>query len=161
MPIRPRAIPLTLLCLLCVSCTPPPEAGDPASRRDPALASTKGGPEFLEGRLRIYTVYTPQVQRRDFNGVFDISPSGARIVRQFWKERFNELTRPGHYGEYFIEFYDYMASLAQSYERGSRAQEVLLDSLEKSFHTLCLALSIAEDFEQFRLEQERILEGGR
>lgn len=113
------------------------------------------------GLLRIYTTYTPQVQRRDFNGVFDIGPDGARIVRTFWKERFNELTRESHYGEFFLEFYDYMASFAQSSPEPSRQKEVLLDGLEKSFWSFCAALNIGPEFERFRAEQERILEGGR
>jgi hypothetical protein len=131
------------------------------STKDPKDEPVTPVQELQFGHLCVYTAYTPQVQRRDFNGVFDIGPAGTRIVRQFWKERFNELTREKHYGEFFLEFYDYMASLAQSSMEDTRHKEILLDSLEKSFQSFCLALGIEKEFEQFRNEQERILEGAR
>ena len=140
---------------LSPSCRAPSET----SPANTGVSSRADGPLLESERFRVYTRYTPQVQRRDFNGVFDISPEGARIVRRFWKERFNELTRADHYGEYFIEFYDYMASLAQSYG-DMRQREIVLESLENSFQTLCLALGISEEFEDFRDEQERIYDDG-
>lgn len=122
----------------------------------PKPAGEAGPPEFTQNRFKVYTHYRPQVQYRDFNGVFDIQPGSARVVRKFWKERFNELTRPGHYGEFFIEFYDYMSSFAQAYPAETRQKEAMLDSLEKSFHTFCLAVKIEKDFETFQEEQMKI-----
>lgn len=120
---------------------------------DPELAE---GPVFKQSRFKIYVVYRPQVQYRDFNGVFDIGPESARIVREFWKEKFNELTRPGHYGEFFIEFYDYVSSFAQSYPVDTREKEIMLDSLERSFKAFCSVLGILDAFEEFQKEQERV-----
>ena len=54
-----------------------------------------------------------------------------------------------------------MASLAPAYSSDARRQGLVLDGLEKSFHSLCLALKISDEFAAFRDEQERILEGGR
>lgn len=119
-------------------------------------AGSASNPEFLQGRFKVYTVYRPQVQYRDFNGIFDISPGSARIVRSYWKERFNELTRPGHYGEFFIEFFDYASSLAQTHPVENREKERMLDNLEKSFLTFCAAIKIVEEFKAFQEEQQRI-----
>ncbi len=113
-------------------------------------------PVIKEGRLEVYILYKPQIQYRDFNGVFDLSPQSARIVRQFWKEKFNELTRRNHYGEFFVEFYEYMSSFAQSYPVDNREKELMLDHLEKSFHAFCAVLKIADEFKAFQKEQEAI-----
>ncbi|MBU0754191.1 MAG: hypothetical protein KJ645_03570 [Planctomycetes bacterium] len=149
-----RAVLVLLLIGVISGCTGTPEAGGPAPA--PNGPDSPSGPEFLQGRFKVYTMYRPQVQYRDFNGIFDISPGSARIVRSFWKERFNELTRPGHYGEFFIEFFDYASSLAQTYPVENREKEGLLDSLEMSFHTFCAAIQIADAFETFQKEQQRI-----
>ncbi|MFH1999871.1 MAG: hypothetical protein ABIK28_09330 [Planctomycetota bacterium] len=140
---------------LCGCGTPPEKMGgqEMLSPDDPQLQQ---GPVFKQSRFNVYVVYRPQVQYRDFNGVFDITPGSARIVRKFWKEKFNELTRPGHYGEFFIEFFDYASSLAQTYPVDSREKELMLDSLEKSFHSFCMALNAAEAYTAFQNEQQRI-----
>ena len=81
-------------CATLVGCS---TADEPAPD-DPPEEGPAGTPEVIEEHLKIYITYAPQVQRRNFNGVFDLDASRARIVRTFWKERFNELTRPDHYG---------------------------------------------------------------
>jgi|GEM_PF-4263565 len=146
-----------LFALLLASCStgssnpvPHEEIFDPA---DPARE-----PVIKEGRLEVYILYKPQIQYRDFNGVFDLSPQSARIVRKFWKEKFNELTRRDHYGEFFVEFYEYMSSFAQSYPVDNRQKELMLDHLEKSFHAFCAVLKIADEFKAFQKEQEAIYE---
>jgi len=126
------------------------EIFDPA---DPARE-----PVFKQGRLEVYTLFKPQIQYHDFNGVFDLSPQNARIVRKFWKEKFNELTRRDHYGEFFLEFYEYMSSFAQSYPVDNREKELMLVNLEKSFHAFCAVLKIADEFKAFQKEQEAIYE---
>jgi hypothetical protein len=147
---------MLLLTVVLAGCAASPENGnDLLPPDDSELAS---GPEFLQSRFKIYTLYRPQVQHRDFNGVFDINPGSARIVRKYWKEKFTELTRPGHYGEFFIEFYDYMSSFAQAYPVDTREKERMLDTLEKSFHAFCHALDVAEAFKQFQKDQQRIYE---
>jgi hypothetical protein len=149
-----QSLIMSLLLGLSTGCAASQENGNNLlPPDDPQLAS---GPEFLQGRFKIYTLYRPQVQHRDFNGVFDINPGSARIVRRFWKEKYTELTRPGHYGEFFIEFYDYMSSFAQAYPVDTREKERMLDTLEKSFHAFCHALDVAKDFEQFQQDQQRI-----
>ena len=143
------ACTLLLVCASCVSTNDPPASENPPS-------GPSGPPVFTQERLRVYTSYRPQVQHRDFNGVFDLAPGSARVVRSFWKERFNELTRPGHHGEFFIEFYDYMSAFAQAFPMESRDKERALDSLERSFKTFCLAVGVLEAFEAFQKDQMRI-----
>lgn len=155
MPSRNCTAFLVLFVSFLLTCCAGPERADEPLPRD-IESSSEAGPEFLQGRFKVYTLYRPQVQYRDFNGVFDISPGSARIVRSFWKEKFNELTRPGHYGEFFIEFFDYASSLAQSYPVENREKEQMLDSLERSFHTFCAALRVEDAFEEFQREQQRI-----
>ena len=156
---RFRMLAVVLACLVApwlVACPDTPERIDGQevfSPNDPVLAQ---GPVFKQSRFQVYTLYRPQVQRRDFNGVFDIGPETARIVRGYWKERFSELTRPGHYGEFFLEFYDYMGSFAQTYPVDTRAKERMLDSLEKSFHAFCSVLGVEDAFVKFQKEQQRI-----
>jgi len=147
---RAAAPALLLLFLLPPACvTAEPGEGPYTHPQDQ-------GPVFHEGRFEVYIQYRPQVQYRDFNGVFDISPGSARIVRDFWKQRFSALTRPDHYGEFFIEFYDYMSSFAQAYPMESREKERMLDSLEKSFQAFCSALKVEERFLAFQKDQQRI-----
>jgi len=139
-----------------IGCKSAPEKVGDQEVFFPGAEELSQGPVFKQSRFNVYIVYRPQVQYKDFNGVFDIAPGSARIVRKFWKEKFNELTRPGHYGEFFIEFFDYASSLAQTYPTDSRNKELMLDSLEKSFHSFCMALNAAEPYVAFQKEQQRI-----
>ena len=60
-----------------------------------------------------------QVQYRDFNGIFDIGADSARIVRPYWKVKFNELTREGHamIGELLPLVVDEMNTLLEPLDR--------------------------------------------
>ena len=91
-------------------CVEPPEKIHDQEVFEPSDPELADGPVFKQSRFKVYVLYRPQVQYRDFNGIFDINEDSARIVRPYWKVKFNELTRPGHYGEYFIEFYDWALS---------------------------------------------------
>lgn len=148
---------MTMLTVVLTSgCTQPPEKINGQEVYDPSDEELADGPVFKQSKFQIYVLYRPQVQYRDFNGIFDIGADSARIVRPYWKVKFNELTRPGHYGEYFIEFYDYMSSFAQAYPVDTRKKERMLDSLEKSFQTLCMAVGVEEEFGKFQKDQQRI-----
>lgn len=150
-----------MLLVLMVGCYSEPPArqqetfeGVPVySPQDPVVAQ---GPEFKQSQFQVYTLYRPQVQRRDFNGIFDITPDSARIVREYWNMKFIELTRLDYYGDFFVEFYDYMAYLANAYPVATRQKELVLDSLEKSFKSFCEAKGIGEAFGRFQQEQQKI-----
>lgn len=139
-----------------IGCESAPEIKGGQEVFKPGSEELNEGPVFKQSRFNVYIVYRPQVQYKDFNGVFDIAPGSARIVRSFWKEKFNELTRPNHYGEFFIEFFDYASSLAQTHPSDSREKELMLDSLEKSFHSFCMALDADEAYVAFQKEQQKI-----
>ena len=163
-----RSLTLLAAALLVASvgCADPEPEPEPAPSPPSHAAEFEGRqqdePEHLQGKLRIYTLYRPQVQRRNFNGVFDIAPRGrgSRIVHRFWKRRFAELTRPGFYGEFFTEFYDYMGFLAQAYPADSAMKEAILNSLEKSFRMFCKVIGVAEEFEEFQIERQKTIGDG-
>lgn len=140
--------------LFCAAC----EAPRQERPTEPVeVVDESENPEFTQTRLRVYTTYVPQHQQRDFNGVFDLAPGQARVVPSFWKRRFNELTRPDHYGEFFLEFYDYMAFLAQAYKVPTEQKEKTLRSLEESFVKFCAVLDLEQEFQEFQIKQERAL----
>jgi hypothetical protein len=149
-----------ILATLIAGCASSDPSSKPVEKIDGEEVFDPGDPrlepEIKQGKFRVYVLYRPQVQYRDFNGVFDIGAGGARIVRDFWKRKFNELTRPGHYGEFFIEFYEYMSSFAQSYPTETREKELLLAGIEKSFQAFCAVLGIEDMFDAFQKDQERI-----
>ena len=145
-----------LLGVILVSCSSGSETVNNQQPSHPVAPKTDGQSEFQQGKFKIYTLYQPQVQRKNFNGVFFITDRSARIERAFWKERFNELTRPDYYGDFFLEFYDYMAYLASAYPAPTRQKELILSRLEKSFHAFCAILNIEERFKKFQQQQMRI-----
>lgn len=155
-----RRLPAVLMALALLyplaGCTSSPEKVNGQDVHAPGDPELEEGPVFKQSKFRVYVVYRPQVQYRDFNGILDIHPDGARIVRKFWKERFNALTRPGHYGEFFLEFFDCMSSFAQAYPVETREKERMLDSLEKSFHAFCMALKIDDQFVAFQKKQQEL-----
>jgi len=148
----------SILLLLCglTACQEPVEKIQYDNQVGIICCQLGTDPVFKQGRFKVYTLYRPQVQYHDFNGIFDIAPGWARVVRKFWKERFNELTRPGHYGEFFLEFFDYASSFAQSYPVANRKKEIMIDTLERSFHDFCMVLNVAEAFEAFQKKQQKI-----
>lgn len=116
-------------------------------------------PEFRQSKFKVYWIYQPQVQRRDFNGVFDIFPDEARLVNRYWSQKFVALTREGYYDDFFMEFYENMASFAQSYAADTREKERILDRLERHFQLFCAGKGVEDEYLEFQARQAAILEG--
>lgn len=152
-----------VVTLTVFGCGDPEKHDGGADRKDSAAQQERrrdedegnSRPQFVSDRLRVYTTYEAQRQHRDFNGIFDIGPRQARVVREYWKRRYNDLTRPGQYGEFFMEFFDYMAYLAQAYPMETGQKMDTLGSLESSFLMFCAALDIEDDFEEFKRKVEK------
>ncbi|MHC4469539.1 MAG: hypothetical protein ACYTDY_00460 [Planctomycetota bacterium] len=147
-------VPLLMIAAGC-SSTEKVNGEEVYSPDDPEVAE---GPEFKQSKFKVYNVYKPQVQRHDFNGVFQFFPDKALVVRSFWNRKFVELTRENYYDEFFLEFYDYMAGFAQTYPADSRRKEKMLDTLERSFHNFCAAKDVEDEFVKFQKRQASILE---
>jgi hypothetical protein len=146
-----------LLVFLTSGCSSP-EKVNGQEVYDPNDPEVAGGPEFKQSKYKVYNLYEPQVQRHDFNGVFQVFPDKAVIVRGFWNRKFVELTREDYYEEFFLEFYDYMAGFAQAYPVESRKKEKMLDTLERSFQVFCAAKGVEDEFRTFQQRQASILE---
>lgn len=153
---------LVALCLIvaagCSSSPGQPEEIDGVAVYDPQDPEVASGPEFKQSKFKVYWIFRPQIQRRDFNGVFDIFPDRARIVTKFWNQKFVELTREDYYDEFFMTFYEYMASFAQTYPTDTAAKERTLDRLEKHFQLFCSTKKIEPEFIEFQQRQAAILE---
>ena len=143
--------------VICVSCAPRQETigGVPVyDPNDPAVAS---GPEIKQSKFQVYTLYQPQIQRHDFNGVFQIGRDDIRLVHRFWSQRFLELTREGYYDDFFYEFYDYMAAVTQSFPTDTRRRELVLSRLERRFQAFAESKGVEKEFLEFQATQQRIL----
>ncbi len=111
------------------------------------------GPEFKQSKLNVVTLHKDQVQRRDFNGIFDIKPSGTTIVRSYWRQKFVELTRSDWYGDFFIEYDEEKSKLAGAFPKDTRQKEITLRDLDNSFHNLCLALGIDKEYKKYKTQK--------
>ncbi|MGE3164038.1 MAG: hypothetical protein AB7O52_03975 [Planctomycetota bacterium] len=142
----------------CAGKQPRPDTIDGVEVFDPSAAEV-AKPEFRQSKFKVYWVYQPQVQRRDFNGVFDIFPDEARLVSRYWSQKFVALTRENYYEDFFQEFYENMASFAQTYAADTREKEKILDRLERHFQLFCANKGVEDEFLAFQARQAAILGG--
>lgn len=108
-----------ILCIIIIACS--------------GANHGKNEPRFDEGTLEVKTRYRTQIQNRDFNGVFILSQRGGQIVPAFWKRKFNELTRPGYYSEFFLTFSHYQKQLGEAYKTNIRKKKLCFEALRKVF----------------------------
>ncbi|MHC4469771.1 MAG: hypothetical protein ACYS99_02310 [Planctomycetota bacterium] len=148
---------LLVLLMSLDACCNANETVDGQPVYPPTDLAVAGGPETLHSRFKVYILIKTQYQRYDFNGIFQFFPDRAIIVPAYWSRKFVEFTRPGHYDEFFLEFYDKMAGFAQTYPVITRKKEKMLDSLERSFHVFCAVKKVEKEFVEFKKRQEFIL----
>lgn len=154
-----KSTPFVLLLLVGAvlpGCSGSPETLDGVEVYDPSDAAV-AEPEFRQSKFKVYWIYRPQVQRRDFNGVFDIYPDEARLVNRYWNQKFIELTRDDYYDDFFLEFYENMASFAQTYAASTRQKERILDKLERHFQLFCSSKGVEDEYLEFQTRQAAVL----